>query len=370
LPKILVIGGAGDIGQGVVRDLFENSQNTIIIADYNAEKAKRVASNYSSSRVTSEFVDVNDLGQTIDLLGGCDVVVNCSGPFYKLAHKVLNAAIRVGVDYLDVCDDPDATERLLSMDRMAREAGITAVVGMGWTPGLSNILAKRIVEEHPDVSGLDIHWVGSTADAEGAAVVKHVLHVIQSPCWAYHGGEWVEVAPLTGHREVVFPEPIGKQRAYYVGHPEPLTLPRFLKGVRDVDLRGVLLPPEVNSLGELFAKLGFIDTPEKIDVLAEVLRASLPLLSKLGEKGAIPLSGVRVDGYVGEGVGKRVVASLACVDSMQRITGIPASVGTLTLLGSGVHEGGVLPPEGAFRDTKRFLDELAMRDVQIEVMAG
>ena len=77
-----------------------------------------------------------------EVVKGADVVLNVCGPFYKLGPIVLKAVIEAGINYVDVCDDYDATEILLEMDIAAKKAGITALTGMGGSPGIANLLAK------------------------------------------------------------------------------------------------------------------------------------------------------------------------------------------------------------------------------------
>jgi len=48
-----------------------------------------------------------------------------------------------GVHYLDINDDWESTEAMLAMDAAARGRGVTAVIGMGASPGISNLLARH-----------------------------------------------------------------------------------------------------------------------------------------------------------------------------------------------------------------------------------
>jgi len=55
--------------------------------------------------------------------------------FYKTVKKILSTVIDLGINYVDVCDDVDVTIDILNMDEQARKAGISAVIGMGNSPG-------------------------------------------------------------------------------------------------------------------------------------------------------------------------------------------------------------------------------------------
>jgi len=55
-------------------------------------------------------VDATDKEDLSRVIKGADVVVNCVGPFYKFAPRILETAIENSVDYVDICDDYDATK--------------------------------------------------------------------------------------------------------------------------------------------------------------------------------------------------------------------------------------------------------------------
>ena len=71
-----------------------------------------------------------------------DVVLNAVGPFYRFGPKVLRTAIDAGIDYVDVCDDYDATIEMLNLTEDAVKNKVRALIGMGSSPGLSNVIAR------------------------------------------------------------------------------------------------------------------------------------------------------------------------------------------------------------------------------------
>ena len=58
---------------------------------------------------------------------------------------MLRAAIRAGCHYVDVCDDWEPTLEMLALDTEARAAGVTAVIGLGASPGITNLLAVQAI---------------------------------------------------------------------------------------------------------------------------------------------------------------------------------------------------------------------------------
>jgi len=75
----------------------------------------------------------------------------------------------------------------------------------------------------------------------------------------YIDGEWVEVAAGSGGEEIMFLEPAGKLEVYHSAHPEAVTLPRYVSGVKTVIQKGGFLPGWVSKLFIELIDLGFID---------------------------------------------------------------------------------------------------------------
>jgi len=361
-PKLVVLGGAGDMGERVVREVAGKAGALVVVADYNLSRARRLAEELG---VEACQVDVRQRQALGDVLKDAALVVNCVGPFYRFAAPVALAAIEAGVDYIDICDDDDATLALLSLDGLARRKGVGLLVGMGWTPGISNIMVRRAAQRLDRADDVDITWVGSVSDSEGLAVIKHVVHAVTRRTPMFLNGQWIEVEALGGARETEFPAPIGKVAAYYCGHPEPVTLPRFMDGLRNVTLRGYLLPHEIQNLVRAFIVLEMVDNERKIDVLSDLLQPLLPVLSNLGEKAAPPLSGIKVEVTGTLGTETKTV-SLCSVDSMERLTGIPPALAALNVLGGewellpGVHA-----PE-SYIEPEAFIRQLAEREIEVE----
>ncbi|HID86194.1 MAG TPA: saccharopine dehydrogenase, partial [Anaerolineae bacterium] len=79
--NIVVLGGCGDMGSYVVRELLESSEATVTIADYREAEAKRLAAELGE-RAKGIFVDANNEDSLLLALRGADVAVGCIGPFY------------------------------------------------------------------------------------------------------------------------------------------------------------------------------------------------------------------------------------------------------------------------------------------------
>lgn len=361
--KIIVFGGAGDMGGEAARDLAAQSEvKNLVIADYNERKAEKIAKELGD-KVTSVFVDANEHEEVVKLMKGADAVLSCIGPFYKFEERMVRAAIDAKTPYVSICDDFDAAEEALALTGDAKKAGIPALTGLGWTPGISNVLARKAIDAMDTARRVNIAWAGSMDDSEGLAVIKHTLHIFNGKVPTYQDGQWKKVRAGSGKEVVEFPAPIGAVPVYHLGHPEPVTLPHFVSGLDEVTLKGGITPVWVNDLTVFMARTGMIRTASRRDVVGAFFHKTDPLLKKLG--GGAPISGLRVDVY-GEKKGKQAHYTYTVADKMRRLTGLPAAIGVLMAARGEIKEKGVIAPEVCIKPGD-FIRELIKRDVKINV---
>ena len=212
--RALVLGGAGGMGQGVARDLIKQPQVTdVVLGDLYPDPQRLAAKLRDSEKVELIKMDVNDHAGMVNAFKQIGVVINCAGPFYKTAVPVAKAAVEAKVNYIDICDDFEATEILFKseIDKMAREAGITVLTGMGSDPGTNNVLVKWYADRLDNVDEIHLYWVVSIAELSGAAW-DHSLHMTLGKIPQYINGELVHVEGGTEPAPVEFLEPRSEER--------------------------------------------------------------------------------------------------------------------------------------------------------------
>jgi saccharopine dehydrogenase-like NADP-dependent oxidoreductase len=360
--RAVVLGGAGEIGKAVVRDLAAHSSFLpVVVADYREAVGRAFVEALGSDRVLFERVDARDQAQLINIMRGATVVVNTIGPFYEWALTIATAAIHAGVHYVDVCDDPDATIALLALDPMARRKGLTFLICQGWTPGIMNLMAARGARQMDEVHEIRVNWLQDLDEEVGIAPLMHWGHVTVGTVPAYRDGQWVQVRGLSEREVVRFPEPIGEAAVFYTGHPEPVTLPRFLSA-RTVLCKGGLVPEDNVTLTRIVEALGLGSTPTRIRRTAKLFMPLLPYLSKIGGK-TTGQSGSRVE-IRGQRNGGEARVIYGMVLRVAVATGTSAAIGAQMIAAGLVNHKGVLPPEAAV-DHEWFFDELAQRGLKL-----
>lgn len=366
--RVIVLGGAGDMGQRAVRILAGTPEVArLTIADLNLERASALARELGGGpRVQAVRVDAADRHSLVAAMQGHQVAASAIGPFYKFEVPVCRAALAAGVDYVSLCDDYDAAREILTLHGEAAAAGRRVITGLGWTPGLSNVLARRGVDLLDRADAVDIAWVGAAADSRGFAVVLHTIHIFTGLVPSFADGRWIEVQAGSGRVKLDFPAPLGTCAVFHVGHPEPVTIPRFIPGLKQVTLRGGLAEPFLNRLGLLIARLGLTSSVRKKDALGRLIYKLLPALERIGPRG-LACSGLRVE-VRGQRGGRPARVLFGAADHMENLTGIPLAIGALMLArGQVACPPGVWAPEarGAV-DPVLFLQELASHGVRVQ----
>lgn len=331
-PTVVVLGAAGAQASGLLRGLGRSATELRILC---CDRAFRddATPDVGTQEVERHEFDLMAEPETLHaLLRGADLVVNLTGPYYTLGPVILDAAVAAGTDYLDICDDADATEILLQRDDAARAAGVTALVGMGSAPGTTNILVRLALDSlPPGEASASIAWCVDAADMVGA-VVPHFAHSFSTALPDLDGTPaWETLEP----KRVQFPAPIGEQLVVTLSHPEVLTLPRFTR-VTQAANKGGLIPEDFTHLGWVVSRLP--DGEGRTDAVHTIFETARTTHSNREPVG----SGLIVDVRVGE---EGIVFMSGGKMSQEDATGTPAAAGSIVALQGRVPGPGVVSPE-------------------------
>lgn len=131
MKKILVLGG-GLVGGPMALDLSGDKEFSVSVADISPKTLDKFK-NYPEIKVMQQ--DLSDREKLSALVSGFDMVISAVPGF--LGYQTLETIIRAGKDVVDIAFFP---EDALSLDGLAKENKVTAVVDCGVAPGMSNLL--------------------------------------------------------------------------------------------------------------------------------------------------------------------------------------------------------------------------------------
>jgi saccharopine dehydrogenase-like NADP-dependent oxidoreductase len=371
---VLCIGGTGDMGRHAARVLAKaDFTHRLVLAGLDTPEGRAFATSLGSVAQFHAF-DLND-NQALDrLMAGADIVVNTAGPFFRFGEKIAAAAISHKLPYIDICDDVEPTEALLKKHHQAKQAQTTMIVGMGLSPGVTNMLARMAAEALDAVDSIDTTWDlaatmtvddgfqrTSSAEHETPAALVHWMHACSGEVRSLMDGQWIATRGV----EPVELEIPGRTSitGWSVSHPETHTLPLRYPGLK--------------------SSRNFMTSQEMIFVLVRSLRdridsgqlsaeaAALELMKNQGFRMSMTLDQeqemrarrVSQTPYLtaiarGQKNGKQATAfarlNRVPPYGMGANTGIPAAIGVAMLVEGVVARKGVLTPEQAFDPAEFF----------------
>ena len=366
--KVKILGGAGAVALGVARDLLRNpTVEKIVLADLNEAGARAAVDALGDGRVSWEALHADDEASLRKAVSREYVIANCIGPHYKYCRRIAEAAVDAGADYCDICDDFDAAESLFDLDARAKQAGITLIPCMGTSPGVTNMLGKRGSEILDETDEIHTYWTVGGSDPTGPSEIYHLAHICAGKVPQFLDGRTEWVPALSGTVPVEFPEPVGRILISYIGHAEPVTLPRFIPGVRTVTNRGGLFPAGLNDLVRFIRDIGLFDdhplsvkgveiSPRDYTVVhIRHLMEDLPDALGLGQ--TPPVSVFRVE-VAGRKQGSPCEVVYTGTNEVVTTTARSLSIGIQMLGAKEVGSTGVLPPEGCV-PTGPFFESMA-----------
>lgn len=305
--RILVVG-AGGVGSAVApiaarRDFYE----TIVFADYEETKARRVVERYDDRRFVAARVDASDAASVASVAQEhrCDAILNAVDP--RFVMPVFRAAFDVGATYMDMAmslSEPhperpyELVGKKLGDDQFAEadrweERGLLALVGCGVEPGMSDVFARYAADELFD--SIDQVGVrdGANIVIEGYefaptfSIWTAIEECLNPPLvWERERG-WFTTAPFSEPEIFTFPDGIGPLECVNVEHEEVVLVPRGIDCERVTFKYG--LGAEFIEVLKTLHKLG-LDRTGRIPVgdaevsPRDVVAAVLPDPATLGDR--------------------------------------------------------------------------------------
>jgi len=348
--------GAGNIGQALIEDVLAVEPDAEFVAVDRFEGALRqVERRFAGRPVATRQVDGTDVGALRDAIAGAVVTANTSEGSQSI--EILEACIAAGSHYVDVHGTLLVDERLARSDK-AKAAGVTAVMGMGCSPGVTNMLGAYGARHASGRVSVDVEYVTHRPLNPSGGLLETALRQFRNHVRAmtYEDGRTVPHKPFEGKIRTRLPGIAGEVDLIYTPHSEPQTIPLFVPGLHRVTVRGSY-HPEMMTLLESLYRFGLLDA--NLEVTVDGKRANFqPLLREalygdgtLRPSGIAPLYilRVRVTGETDAGtqVDEITVGHDAGWDPLPqaRMTALPTAY-TVRLVGNGqFRKPGVHGPE-------------------------
>lgn len=268
--SILVLGASGQIGAYTVQDLIEFcGEKDVIASSRKMANVKKAMDDLKlGKKVKLMEVDATDVNKVLETIKKEKVesVVNCA--WYQTNLGVMDACLKGGATYTDLGGFFDTCLKQIELSKKWADAGINATIGLGSTPGMTNIAGAAGAKRLDSIDKIDIvcAW-GNTLPVKEAGwpgySIRTVLDEFTQESVQWINGKYEKQKILGGETDVLMPEPIGKVKAYYIKHSEPATMGKYLKA-KQVTFRIGFPAMDMNTFLTL-RSLGFADT-KPIDI--------------------------------------------------------------------------------------------------------
>jgi lysine 6-dehydrogenase len=281
---IAILGGAGMMGQGIIRDLLSDRAIVDIaevrLFDNHRERMDALRAQLDDSRLTLHELDVSDPAALARSLAGADICINAVPTLAGFQMAIFEAALAAGVDYMDLGGLGTYTVKQLEWRERFRAAGVVAVLGVGADPGMSNVICRAVADQFDEIDRINLYWAATLTGDENPVLmppysVSTVLAEYAHPCIQFLDGRHVECQPQTGIETIDLPAPWGRCEFMYSIHSEQLTVP-LADGIREKGIREFTwklhLPAREHEAWVGLVKAGFGDFDRTVRINGQDVR--------------------------------------------------------------------------------------------------
>ncbi|WFR55082.1 saccharopine dehydrogenase family protein [Anaerocolumna sp. AGMB13025] len=246
MGKALIIG-AGGVASVVVHKCCQNPDvfEEILIASRTVSKCDALKDKLQGGRtkISTAQLDADNTEEIIALINQFkpDLVINVALPYQDLA--IMDACLATKVDYLDTANyEPLDTAKFEYSWQWAyrekfKEAGITAVLGCGFDPGVTGVFSAYAMKHYFDeVHQIDI--LDANAGDHGYPFATNFnpeinIREVTANGSYFENGKFIETEPISIKRVYNFPE-IGDKDMYLLHHEEMESLALNIKGIKKI----------------------------------------------------------------------------------------------------------------------------------------
>ncbi len=364
----IVLGATGMQGRIVSKDLLENGYSVLLCG---RDKSKILSLLKKYDKCNFAYVDIRDINNALRLIkkAGANIVVNCMEGDWNL--YTLNACIKSKVSCIDLGSEIWMTKKQLALGPVLKNKDLICITGCGSVPGVGNVMLRHAAQKLDTIKSIEVgfEWNSNIKQFVVPFSIKSIIEEFTDPAPIVESSKFVVKKPLDSvivdhHRKV------GKQKCFFVRHPETFTFYHYFKdkGVKNIrfyagfpqhSFEKIMSMIELGLGGKEEMSFGGIKI-RPIDFLTEVLKK---IKIPEGYKETEDLW-VKVEGKKG-GKDKRILMEciVPTVKGWEEAgcnidTGMPASImaqmikeGVIKERGSFAPEG-VIQPEPFFRELK------------------
>ena len=228
------------MGEVALYDLCKMPQvNEIVAIDLNLARKEKVLRRLPAKhKVKVMALDIRDRARCRKVIGKSTVLINAA--WYEFNIEAMHLALALDSHYLDLGGLYYKTLEQFQLHPHFERRGLTAILGCGSTPGITNAMAAALTAPMSRVTKLGVYDASHDPAAEGAGFlppfsVRTMLDEAEKPAIILDKGVIKQTAPFSLLERQSFPKPLGTVTLGAMLHSELATLPGFLrhKGIKE-----------------------------------------------------------------------------------------------------------------------------------------
>ena len=380
MGRVLIIG-AGGVATVAAHKVAKNADvfSDIMIASRTQSKCDDIVRAIGNPKIQTAHVDADNIDELVHLFDEFkpDLVMNLALPYQDLT--IMEACLRHGCSYLDTAnyEPKDEAHFEYSWQWAYKErfeaAGLTAILGCGFDPGVTSIFTAYAAKHHFDeIQYLDI--VDCNAGDHHKAFATNfnpeinIREITQKGLY-WEDGQWRETEPLEIHKTLNYPN-VGPKESYLLHHEELESLVKNYPTIRRARFWMTFGQEYLTHL-RVIQNIG-MDSIKPINyngmeiVPLQFLKAVLPNPQELGENYEGETSiGCRIRGlkdgkeqtyYIYNNCSHQAAYEETGMQGVSYTTGVPACIGARMFMLGEWNRPGVWNVEEF--DPDHFMDEL------------
>ncbi len=386
MSRVLIIG-AGGVGTVVAKKCAQLPEvfSKVCIASRTVSKCRDIRNSIEPVRRADFAISQLDADKSQEVAALIrrfrpELVINVALPYQDLS--IMDACLETGVDYLDTAnyEPPDEAKFCYKWQwaykKRFKDAGIMALLGCGFDPGVTNVFCAYAQKHHFDsIDYIDI--VDCNGGDHGHAFATNFnpeinIREITQRGKYWERGKWKTIDPMSVHRPFDFPG-VGTREMYLLYHEELESLKRNIKGLKRIRFWMTFGQEYLTHLRVLqnvgMTRIDEVEFQGQKIVPIKFLKALLPDPASLakGYKGNTSI-GCIIQGKKDKKARRSYIYNICdhaqCyrevgAQAVSYTTGVPAMIGAMMMLTKKWKKPGVYNVEEF--DPDPFMDELNIR---------
>jgi saccharopine dehydrogenase-like NADP-dependent oxidoreductase len=289
--KILVIGGYGQVGMIICKDLGKKFPGKVIVAGRSYDKAEKFTKSSMGDMIPLEFDAFANYDQD-QIWDDISTVVMCID---QRDTKLVESCLRNNVNYVDITASFNFLSKVQSLN-IAKTTEATGILSVGLTPGLTNLLVKYSKSHFDHLDRADISVMLGLGEEHGRAAIEWMVDNVSTSFEVVEKGKLKKVKSFEDGKKTNFPKNLGQRIVYRFNLAEQHILPKTL-GIKTVSNRVCFDSRFITKVLAFLKKVGFfnllkikslrnviLETFERINFGSEVFCAKVDALGKKNGK--------------------------------------------------------------------------------------